>query len=59
MRRPTPPRPFARPSTRGATIVEYALLIIAVMFIAALSFRLLGRTVRKNADKATEQLMMR
>jgi len=41
--------------TRGATMVEYALLIIAIMFFAALGYRKLGESVKKNAtDSQTE-----
>jgi Flp pilus assembly pilin Flp len=35
--------------TRGATMVEYALLIIAIMFLAAIGYRNLGSSVKKNA----------
>jgi Flp pilus assembly pilin Flp len=42
---------------RGATMVEYALLVIAVMLLAAAGYRALGKTVRMNADNATEELM--
>jgi Flp pilus assembly pilin Flp len=38
-------------------MVEYALLIIAVMLLAAAGYRALGKTVRMNADNATEELM--
>lgn len=40
-------------------MVEYALLIIAIMFLAAVAYRRLGRSARQNADNATEQLMGR
>ena len=42
--------------TRGATIVEYAMLIIAVMFIAAATFRVLGTKVKENAQKSTDEI---
>ncbi|AKU99534.1 hypothetical protein AKJ09_06198 [Labilithrix luteola] len=38
-------------------MVEYALLIIAIMVLAAAAYRSLGKSVRKNGDKATEELM--
>jgi Flp pilus assembly pilin Flp len=44
---------------RGATVVEYAMLIIAVMMVAALAYRTLGKSVRKNADKAAGELIRR
>ncbi|WP_146650974.1 Flp family type IVb pilin [Labilithrix luteola] len=47
----------SRFSRRGATMVEYALLIIAIMVLAAAAYRSLGKSVRKNGDKATEELM--
>ena len=41
--------------TRGATMVEYALLIIAIMFLAAIGYRNLGKSVKQNAvDSQTE-----
>jgi Flp pilus assembly pilin Flp len=42
--------------TRGATMVEYALLIIAIMFLAALAYRKLGTSVAKNATDSQTQL---
>lgn len=44
---------------RGATMVEYALLIIAIMFLAALGYRNLGKSVRKNGDESTAELLKR
>lgn len=38
-----------RTRTRGATMVEYALLIIAIMFLAAIGYRNLGKSVKQNA----------
>lgn len=40
-------------------MVEYALLIIAVMFLAATAYVRLGKSTRQNADNATEELMGR
>lgn len=42
---------------RGATMIEYALVIIAIMFFAAVAFRQLGKTVRMNADRASGELI--
>lgn len=40
---------------RGASMVEYALLIIAIMLLAAVAYRKLGGAVQKNAgDSQTE-----
>lgn len=44
---------------RGATMVEYALLIIAIMFLAAVAYRNLGKSARKNADESAAQLLER
>ncbi|MDB4943061.1 MAG: hypothetical protein JWP97_2595 [Labilithrix sp.] len=44
---------------RGATMVEYALLIIAIMFLAALGYRNLGKSVRKNSDESSAELLKR
>jgi Flp pilus assembly pilin Flp len=44
---------------RGATMVEYALLIIAVMFLAAVAYRNLGKSARKNADESSSALLER
>jgi Flp pilus assembly pilin Flp len=41
---------------RGATMVEYALLIIAIMLLAAGAYRKLGAQVGTNADKSTSEL---
>jgi Flp pilus assembly pilin Flp len=46
-------------SSRGATMVEYALLIIAIMFLAAVGYRNLGKSVRKNADESSAELIRR
>jgi Flp pilus assembly pilin Flp len=45
--------------TRGATMVEYALLIIAIMFLAAVAYRNLGKSARKNADESSGVLLQR
>ena len=42
--------------TRGATMVEYALLIIAVMVLAAAAYRQLGQGVNINGAKAAATL---
>ncbi len=42
--------------TRGATMVEYALLIIAIMFLAAIGYRNLGKSVAKNAKDSQGEL---
>lgn len=42
--------------TRGATMVEYALLIIAVMLLAAAAYRKLGTSVQKNAQASSSEL---
>ena len=43
-------------SFRGATMIEYALVIIAIMFFAAVAFRKLGNTASVNADKSETEL---
>lgn len=40
---------------RGATIVEYAILLVLVLITAAAVFRVLGKDVRKSGDMATAQ----
>jgi Flp pilus assembly pilin Flp len=40
-------------------MVEYALLIIAVMLLAALAYRNLGKAVRENADQSSSELIKR
>ena len=40
-------------------MVEYALLIITIMFLAALGYRNLGKSVRKNADESSGELIKR
>ena len=42
--------------TRGATMVEYALLIIAIMFLAAIGYRNLGKSVKTNAVDSQTKL---
>jgi Flp pilus assembly pilin Flp len=44
---------------RGATMVEYALLIIAIMFLAAIGYRNLGKTVKQNAVDSDTELKAR
>ena len=41
---------------RGATMVEYALLIVAVMLLAAVAYRKLGKQVREQADRSSAEL---
>jgi Flp pilus assembly pilin Flp len=41
---------------RGATMVEYALLIIAIMALAAYSYRRLGASVLDNGRLSKQQL---
>jgi Flp pilus assembly pilin Flp len=41
---------------RGATMVEYALLIIAIMFLAAFAYRRLGASTLNNARQSGQQL---
>ena len=45
-----------RERVRGATMVEYALLVIAVMVLAALAYRTLGGAVSAAAGKGTSEL---
>lgn len=40
-------------------MVEYALLIIAVMLLAAGAYRSLGKSTRKNADQSAAELAKR
>ena len=42
--------------SRGASMVEYALLIIAIMLLAALAYRKLGKQVGDNADRSSSEL---
>ncbi len=42
--------------TRGATMVEYALLIIAIMFLAAIGYRNLGKSVKANAVDSQSEI---
>jgi Flp pilus assembly pilin Flp len=44
---------------RGASMVEYALLIIAIMLLAAVAYRKLGKVVRQNADESSGELAKR
>jgi len=44
---------------RGATMVEYALLITAVMLLAAVGYRNLGKSVKNSAVDAESQIDMR
>ena len=40
---------------RGATMVEYAILLFLVLVIAAVVFRVLGKDVRKSGDMTSAQ----
>jgi len=40
-------------------MVEFALLIIAIMVLAAAAYRSLGKAVRKNADESSGELAKR
>ena len=51
---PTPDRVLRR--IRGATMVEYALIIIGVMFIAAGAWRMLGSSMKRSSNDSSEQL---
>ena len=42
--------------TRGATMIEYALLIVAIMLFAAFAFRKLGNSASQNADVSAKEL---
>lgn len=46
----------SRARRRGATMVEYALLIVAIMVLAAGAYRELGKRTRMNSDKASAEL---
>lgn len=41
---------------RGASMVEYALLLFAVLIIAAAAFKAMGPKVRGGAEDAVKQL---
>ena len=45
-----------RARRRGAVMVEYALLIIAIMFLAAVGYRNLGKSVKANAVDSQTKL---
>lgn len=42
--------------TRGATMVEYALLILVIMVLAAAAFRTLGGKVKQGATDSAGEL---
>lgn len=52
---PAARRRVRRTGSRGATIVEYALLLFLVLVVAAFSVKLLGNTTRQGVDHATMQ----
>ena len=41
--------------TRGATIVEYALMLLLVLVVAALTIKILGNLTSRSNDQATMQ----
>lgn len=43
--------------TRGATMVEYSLLLFLILVVAFLSFQTLGKSTRLATDKATTAFM--
>ena len=43
--------------TRGASLVEYALLLFLILVVAFLAFKALGTSVRLAGDKATTAFM--
>ena len=42
--------------TRGATAVEYALMLVAVLLIVAGAFKTLGQKVSEKANRAATEL---
>jgi Flp pilus assembly pilin Flp len=40
---------------RGATIVEYSILLLMILVIGAIAFRVLGKDVRKAGDMTQAQ----
>ena len=56
---PTPTRSRTFPRSRrirGASLVEYAMIIIGVMFIAAGAWRVLGTGVKKGTGKSAQEI---
>lgn len=49
------PSPKTRIARRGAGMVEYALLLVAVLILAAGAFKALGAKVATGAAKATDE----
>jgi len=45
--------------TRGVSMVEYALLVTAVMLLAAFGYRNLGKSVKHSAVESKFQLDLR
>ncbi len=43
-------------TARGATTVEYALLVIAILFLAAIAHRNLGKSAGSKADDARPEI---
>jgi len=54
-RAPANHRRARRAGSRGATIVEYALLLFLILVVAAFSLKLLGNTTRQGVDHTTMQ----
>jgi Flp pilus assembly pilin Flp len=44
-----------RRDTRGATIVEYAMLLFLILLIATAAFRQVGKDTRKSGDMTAAQ----
>jgi len=44
-------------ATRGATMVEYSLLLFLILCVAFLAFQTLGKRTRLATDKATAAFM--
>lgn len=55
---PSKPLRALAPS-RGATIVEYALVLVAIALLAASAYRALGKEARKNGDQSAAELASR
>jgi Flp pilus assembly pilin Flp len=45
-----------RKRTRGATLVEYVVLMVAVMLICVAAFRSLGKKLGSSVDNASKNL---
>lgn len=49
-------RPASSRRARGATLVEYALLVVGVLLIAGGAWRMLGTSMKKSAGNSSEEL---